>query len=57
MKILKCKICQGEVDIVGNEHSVSKKIKCHKCGFTNDNFSTKGPEVIIMRRRSTSHDE
>lgn len=51
MKLLKCKLCQGEVDIIGGEHAVNKKIKCTKCGFTNESVQPKGPEVIIMRRK------
>jgi len=51
MKILKCKLCSGEVDIVGNDRSIIKKTKCNKCGHTNDT-THKEPEVIIMRRRS-----
>jgi len=47
MKILKCKLCSGEVDIVGNDRSIIKKTK----GHTNDT-THKEPEVIIMRRRS-----
>ena len=50
MKFLKCKVCGGEVDVVGNERAVHKKIKCRKCGFTNQ-VETKGPEVVIIRKR------
>jgi hypothetical protein len=42
----------GEVDIVGNERSIHKKIKCRKCGFTNGTES-RGPEVVIIRKQST----
>jgi hypothetical protein len=51
MKFLKCKLCRGEVDIVGGESSINKKIKCTKCGFTNENDKQKVTEVIIMRKR------
>lgn len=53
MKFLKCKVCGGEVDVVGNERAVHKKIKCRKCGITNQSES-KGPEVVIIRKRSNS---
>ncbi len=56
MKLLKCKLCQGEVDIVGGEHAINKKIKCTKCGFTNESAQPKGPEVIVMRRRPKPDD-
>ena len=52
MILLKCKLCAGEVEIVGNDRSVNKKIKCLKCGFTNLDTMSKGPEIIVMRRRS-----
>jgi hypothetical protein len=50
MKLLKCKICLGEVDLVGNERSINRKVKCRKCGFTNET-EQKGPEVVIIRKR------
>ena len=61
MKILKCKLCMGEVDIVGNERSICTKIKCRKCGFTNGTeaprLTSSGPigdtEVIYIHGRTT----
>jgi hypothetical protein len=50
MKFLKCKICMGELDIVGNDRSVDRKVKCRKCGFTNE-AENSGPEVIVFRKR------
>ena len=54
MKLLKCKVCYGEVDIIGSEHSINKKIKCSniKCGFNNIEEEKKNPEIIIIRKRS-----
>lgn len=52
MKFLKCKLCSGEVDVVGNERSINKKTKCKKCGFTyGAPVESKGPEVIVIRKR------
>lgn len=52
MKLLKCKLCGGEMDIVANEHAVNKKVKCQKCNFNNTNEpDRKEPEVFIMRKR------
>ena len=51
MILLKCKLCDGEVDILNNDRAINKKIKCKKCGFTNADAPQKGPEVIVMRRR------
>lgn len=52
MKLLKCKNCRGEVDIVNNERAINKKIKCRQCGFTNvGELEQNGPEVIIIRKR------
>jgi hypothetical protein len=50
MKLLRCKLCAGEVDIVGNERSFLKKIKCRKCGYTNDG-APKTTEVFVIRKR------
>lgn len=50
MKLLKCKLCMGEVDFVGNERAINRKVKCRKCGYTNEN-ENKGPEVFIVRKR------
>lgn len=49
MKILKCKFCKGEAEIVGTDKSIHKKIKCLKCGFTNET-EKKNTEVVIIRR-------
>lgn len=51
MKLLKCKLCAGEIDIVGNEKSINKKVKCKKCGFTNGEPEQKFPEVLIIKKR------
>lgn len=51
MKLLKCKFCRGEVDIIGEDRSVNKKIKCTKCSFTNVE-EKKEPEVFVIRRRT-----
>ena len=51
MKLLKCKICSGEVDIVGNDHLVNRKTKCTKCGIGSAEPENKGPEVVIIRKR------
>jgi DNA-directed RNA polymerase subunit RPC12/RpoP len=50
MKLLKCIVCAGEVDLVGEEHSINRKVKCRKCGFTNE-VENKGPEVVVIRKR------
>jgi hypothetical protein len=42
----------GECDIIGNERSVFKKIKCKKCGFSNG--EKKQPEIVILKRRPIS---
>lgn len=54
MKLLKCKMCNGEVDIVGGEFSVNKKIKCRKCKFSNVNdFNNISPEIVIIKKRNS----
>lgn len=54
MKLLKCKLCSGEVDIVANERSINKKIKCSKCGYTNSAEKEIQTEVFIIRKKNNS---
>ena len=55
MKLLKCKLCYGEMEIVGNERAVNKKVKCLKCGYINTNESErKRPEVVVIKKRPIS---
>lgn len=56
MKLLKCKICLGEVDIIGNDRAINKKTKCRKCGFSTEAEAPKGPEVVIIRKRPFTHE-
>ena len=51
MKLLKCIVCNGEVDIVGNEYAINKLIQCRQCGFSNQNVAKKEPEVVIIKKR------
>jgi DNA-directed RNA polymerase subunit RPC12/RpoP len=52
MKLLKCKICSGEVDIVDNDRSINRKTKCHKCGHSSAGTTeSKAPEVFVIRKR------
>jgi hypothetical protein len=53
MKILKCIICKGEVELVSEDRSTNKKVRCSKCGFTNCTTTTnvKEPEILVIRRR------
>lgn len=43
----------GEVDIVGNDRSTNKKIKCRKCGFSNSPSESAGPEILYIHGRET----
>lgn len=53
MKLLKCKVCGGEVEIINNDRSVNKKIKCLDCGFNNiDENTSKKIEIVVLKRRS-----
>lgn len=54
MKFLKCKLCLGEIDIVGNDRGIIKKTKCRKCGFTYGGTQSSGPEVVVIRKRPIS---
>ncbi len=51
MKLLRCIICRGEVDIIDDSTTV-KKIKCKSCGFSNGEVSAnKAPEILVIRKR------
>ena len=55
MKILKCIICNGEVELVVEDRSTNKKVRCNKCGFTNCiTPNIKEPEIFIIRKRKTT---
>lgn len=55
MKLLKCKLCHGEVDIIANYRAVNKTIKCRKCNYTNvSDKEKKSPEVVIIRKKNLS---
>ena len=56
MKLFKCKLCLGEVEIIGNDRSINKKTKCLKCGHTTAEAQSKGPEVVVIRKRPVSHE-
>jgi hypothetical protein len=51
LKFLRCKICGGEAEIIDEDVLVYKKMKCHKCGFTNGNPKRKEPEIIIIKKK------
>lgn len=51
MKLLRCKLCHGEMDVMGNDRSINKKVKCRKCKFSNFDDSVKVPEVVIIKRK------
>jgi hypothetical protein len=52
MKLLQCKLCRGEIDIIGGEHAVNKKVRCRSCGYSNvDAPDKKGPEIVVIRKR------
>lgn len=52
MKLLKCKLCMGEVDIVDGDRSINRATKCRKCGHTNGPApKNKEPEVVVIRKR------
>lgn len=54
MKLLRCKNCRGEVDIVGGERAIHKKIKCRQCGYNNlDEQEVRGPEVFVIKKRKS----
>lgn len=46
MKLLRCKICDGEMEIIGGFNTIFKIVKCSECGFSNE----KKPEVFIIKK-------
>lgn len=53
MKLLRCLFCRGEMDIIGGERAINKKVKCRQCGYSNENEQPrKMPEVVVIRKRS-----
>lgn len=50
MKILGCLICEGELEITGEE-GYKKSVKCLDCGFVSGKPQKKEPEIIIIRKR------
>lgn len=59
MKLLKCKICLGEVDLVGDHHSIERKTQCRKCGFSSTpkpvGTGPGEPEIIRIHGRRGPH--
>lgn len=51
MKLLKCLLCRGEMDIIGDEYAINKKVKCLKCGYTNAQEEKIVPEILTLRKR------
>jgi hypothetical protein len=51
MKLLGCNLCGGELEIINNDDSINKKVKCIKCNFTNVAKPVE-PEVVFIRKRS-----
>lgn len=51
MKLLKCKLCHGEVDIIGNFRAITKKIKCRECHYSNASKEKTLPEVVVLKKK------
>lgn len=52
MKLLKCKLCMGEVDMSDDNRSVNRGTRCRKCGHTNGlPPKVQSPEVFVIRKR------
>lgn len=50
MKLLRCKLCDGEMEIISGFRSIFKVVKCTSCGFSNEK-EEKNPEIIIIKRK------
>lgn len=49
MKLLQCLICNGELDIVGEE-GYFKKVKCQVCDFSSSGKPEKKEPEVITRK-------
>lgn len=56
MQLLRCLVCEGELEITSLDDGINKKVRCLSCGFTNDKKvgveKKSFPEVIVLRKRS-----
>lgn len=53
MEILKCLICNGELELLdNNKELIIKKIKCTCCGYSNEELKYKEPEIFIIRKKN-----
>lgn len=50
MKLLKCKLCRGEVDLT-SKNGILEYTKCRKCGFSKEELLPKDTEVLIIRKK------
>ena len=51
MIILRCLICDGEIEILKSHDNINKKVKCNHCGFSNE---PREPEVFVIRKKKYS---
>ena len=49
MKFLKCILCEGELDVLG-EDGHRKITKCRECDHQPTKLRKKEPEVVIIRK-------
>ena len=55
MKLLKCKLCRGEMEIIGNVRAINKKVKCKNCKYTNQSkhaHTHREPEIVVIHKRT-----
>jgi len=54
MKLLKCRVCDGEMELNSDERGVVRHARCLKCGYCGECAGSKEkrePEVVVIRRR------
>lgn len=54
MKILSCLFCEGELDVLNQDSSSVKKVKCLKCDFVSPDKIEKQddqPQIFVRRPR------
>ena len=55
LTFLKCIICKGEVEIIGNIFGTHKKTRCLSCGHTNE--SRQADIEVIRKKISKNNDQ
>lgn len=55
MRILKCRMCCGEMELAPGEHGIVRHARCIECGYSGNVTSAdeekNEPEVVVIRKK------